>query len=295
MVGTGFFSIGIIVLVIIFIVIVNALLNMYRKVPPNRALIVTGFGGKRVVSGGGTVVFPLLQQTSELSLEARIIDIKSPEILTQDKVPLAVEVVATVRIGSLQDDIIKASERFLGKSDEEIDKNIKEILEGHTIEVIAKTPLQQLLYNRESVLAEVNKSAKLDLEKLGLVMEVITIKDIIDTRGFIRKLLSSISLKLNNVYLDINSQKINLEAYFILVCNDIPLAIQNLFYNSNDEVQDFLIKLIDKVITNKFRTVSYDQVKRDTVRIEKELENLISDELKDLGLSINKVVFKILF
>jgi hypothetical protein len=295
MFGTEFFTIGIIVLVIILIVIINALLNMYRKVPPNRALIVTGFGGKRVVSGGGTVVFPLLQQTSELSLEARIIDIKSPEILTQDKVPLAVEVVATVRIGSLQDDIIKASERFLGKSDEEIDKNIKEILEGHTIEVIAKTPLQQLLHDRESVLAEVNKSAKLDLEKLGLVMEVITLKDIIDTRGFIRKLLSSISLKLNNVYLDINSQKINLEAYFILVYNDIPLAIQNLFYNSNDEVQDFLIKLIDKVITNKFKTVSYDQVKRDTVKIEKELENLISDELKDLGLNINKAVFKILF
>jgi len=295
MVGTGFFTIGVIILVIILIVIGNALLNMYRKVPPNRALIVTGFRGKRVVAGGGTIVFPLLEQASELSLEAKIIEIKTQEILTKDKVSLAVEAFSTVRIGSLQDDIIKASERFLGKSDEEIDKNIKEILEGRTIEVIAKTPLQQLLYNRESVLAEVNKSAKLYLEKLGLVMENFTIKNIIDTKGFIEKLSSNISLKLNNVYLDINSQKINLEAYFILVYNDIPLAIQNLFYNFSDQVQDFLIKLIDKVITNKFRTVSYDQVKRDTVKIEKELENLISDELKDLGLSINKLVFKILF
>jgi uncharacterized membrane protein YqiK len=295
MFGTGFFSIGIIVLVIILIVIINALLNMYRKVPPHRALIVTGFRGKRVIVSGGAVVFPLLEQASELSLEAKLIEIKTQEILTQDKVPLAVEAFATVKIGRLQDDIIKASERFLGKSDEEIDKNIKEILEGHTIEVIAKTPLQQLLYDRESVLAEVNKSAILDLEKLGLVMEAFTIKDIIDTRGFIRKLMSSISLKLNNVYLDINSQKINLEAYFILGYNDIPLAIQNLFYNSNDQVQDFLIKLIDKVITNKFKTVSYDQVKRDIIKIEKELENLISDQLKDLGLNINKAVFKILF
>jgi hypothetical protein len=49
------------------------------------------------------------------------------------------------------------------------------------------------------------------------------------------------------------------------------------------------------VITNKFKTVTYDQVKRDTVKIEKELENLISDELRDLGLNINKAVFKILF
>jgi flotillin len=115
--------------------------------------------GKRVILSGGAVVFPLLEQASELSLEAKLIEIKTQEILTQNKVPLAVEKFATVKIGSLQNDIIKASERFLGKSDEEIDKNIKEILEGHTIEVIAKTPLQQLLYNRESVVAEVNKSA----------------------------------------------------------------------------------------------------------------------------------------
>jgi hypothetical protein len=61
-----------------------------------------------------------------------------------------------------------------------------------------------------------------------------------------------------------------------------------------NQVQDFLIKLIDKVIANKFKTVSYDQVRRDTIKIEKEPENLISDELKDLGLNINKAVFKIL-
>ncbi len=65
---------------------------MYRKMPPNKALIVTGFRGKRV------------------------------------------------------EDILKAAERFLGKTDQEIDKNIKEILEGHTRKVIARTSLQQLLH-----------------------------------------------------------------------------------------------------------------------------------------------------
>jgi hypothetical protein len=279
----------------LIIFIINALLNMYRKVPPNRALIVTGIRGKRVVTGGGTIVFPLVEQALELSLEAKLIEIKTQEILTQDKVPISIQAVATVKIGNLPEDISKASETLLGKTEQQIEKIIKEILEGHIIDVVAKTSLQKLLHDREALVAEVNKSAILDIEKLGLVMENFTIKDIIDTKGFIEKLSSNISLKLNNVYLDINSQKINLEAYFILVYNDIPLAIQNLFYNFSDQVQDFLIKLIDKVITNKFRTVSYDQVKRDTVKIEKELENLISDELKDLGLNINKAVFKILF
>jgi len=295
MFGTGFFTIGVIILVIILIVIIKALLNMYRKVPPNRALIVTGFRGKRVVAGGGTIIFPLLEQASELSLEARIIEIEIQEILTQDNVPISIQAVATVVIGSLSEDILKAFRTLVGKTDQQVEKIIKEILEGHVKEVIAETPLQQLLHDRESIVMRIEENVIIDLENLGLVMRTFTIKDIIDTKGFIEKLSFNISLKLNNVYLDINSQKINLEAYFILVYNDIPLAIQNLFYNSNDQVQDFLIKLIDKVITNKFKTVSYDQVKRDTVKIEKELENLISNELKDLGLNINKAVFKILF
>jgi len=295
MLGTGFFTIGIIVLVIYISVIIYALLRMYRKVPPNRALIVTGFRGKRVIVSGGALVFPLLEQASELSLEAKLIEIKTQEILTQDKVPISIQAVATVKIGNLPEDILKAFETLVGKTEQQIEKIIKEILEGHIKEIIAKTPLQQLLHDRESIVAKVNKSVMVDLQKRGLVIETFTIKDVIDTKGFIEKLSSNISLKLNNVYLDINSQKINLEAYFILGYNDIPLAIQNLFYNFSDQVQDFLIKLIDKVITNKFKTVSYDQVKRDTVKIEKELENLISDEVKDLGLNINKAVLKILF
>lgn len=294
MVGTGLFTVGVIIAVIIIIVIINALLNMYRKVPPNRALIVTGFRGKRVVAGGGTIVFPLLEQASELSLEAKLIEIKTQEILSRDKVPISIQAVASVKIGNLPEDILRASERFLGKSEQEIDKNIKEILEGHIREVIAKTSLQQLLHDRESVVAEVNKSAVIDFQKLGLAIETFTIKDVIDTKGFIEKLSSNIFLKLNNVYLDINSQKINLEASFILGYNDASLAVQNLFYNYGDQIQDFLIKLIDKVITNKVKTLSYEQIKRDTVKIEKELEIIIGDELKNLGLNINKAVFKIL-
>ena len=294
MFGTGLFTVGVIIAVIIIIVIINALLNMYRKVPPNRALIVTGFRGKRVIAGGGTIVFPLLEQASELSLEAKLIEIKTQEILSRDKVPISIQAVASVKIGNLPEDILRASERFLGKSEQEIDKNIKEILEGHIREVIAKTSLQQLLHDRESVVAEVNKSAVIDFQKLGLAIETFTIKDVIDTKGFIEKLSSNIFLKLNNVYLDINSQKINLEASFILGYNDASVAVQNLFYNYGDQIQDFLIKLIDKVITNKVKTLSYEQIKRDTVKIEKELEIIIGDELKNLGLNINKAVFKIL-
>jgi len=40
---TGFFAIGIIVSFIILFVWISVILRMYRKVFPNRALVVTGF------------------------------------------------------------------------------------------------------------------------------------------------------------------------------------------------------------------------------------------------------------
>lgn len=83
-----FTLIGIIIIIIIIINIINLLSSMYKKVPPNRVLIVTGLGRKRVVIGGSkAIIVPIVQQVSELSLEAKIIDIKTPEILIKDKIP----------------------------------------------------------------------------------------------------------------------------------------------------------------------------------------------------------------
>lgn len=293
--GTGFFTIGVIILVIILIVIINALLNMYRKVPPNRALIVTGFRGKRVVAGGGTIVFPLLEQASELSLEARIIDIKSPEILTRDKVPLAVEAVATVKIGSLQDDIIKASERFLGKTDQEIDKNIKEILEGHTREVIARTSLQQLLHDRESVVAEVNKSAVSDFQKLGLIIDAYTIKDIVDTRG-------SIKLALSSLIIDVTTPK-------ILTSDKIPVSVSAtaaVKFNLDDlekaggrflnKKSDEVISSIREILEGKTReviaAVTLEKLLHEREEIVKKVEEAIKDDFAKMGLILDTFAIK---
>ncbi|MFN3478118.1 MAG: SPFH domain-containing protein, partial [bacterium] len=108
-------TVAIIILIVVIVILFYFVVTLYRKVPPNKALIVTGMGGKKVVVGGGTVVVPLLQTAQELSLEARIIDIKSPQILTLDKVPLAIEVVATVKINTTStQDVLSAAERFLG-------------------------------------------------------------------------------------------------------------------------------------------------------------------------------------
>src|SRR4051812_33694534 len=67
---------------------------LFRRVGPNRALIVYGWGGTHIVTGGGRVVWPLFQSFQELSLELMSFDV-APEqqLYTSQGVAVAVEAV----------------------------------------------------------------------------------------------------------------------------------------------------------------------------------------------------------
>ena len=76
---------GIIVFVVLLAValflIIGLIASMFRKVGPNQALIVYGFGGTRVVIGNGKIVVPMLQQARELSLELMSFDVAPTQSL----------------------------------------------------------------------------------------------------------------------------------------------------------------------------------------------------------------------
>lgn len=115
-----------IILVIVGLIIILVLIYSYRKVPPNKVLIITRPGRRKTVAHKGTIVFPLVQSAQEFSLEERIIHITISQELTLDKIPLSVEAVATIKIDSSnQANILRAAEKFLEKTDREMDKDIK--------------------------------------------------------------------------------------------------------------------------------------------------------------------------
>src|SRR5215471_20082849 len=62
-------------LVVLTLLIFAAVARMIRKAGPNEALIVYGFRGTRVVKGHGTLVFPMLENCRELSLELMSFDV----------------------------------------------------------------------------------------------------------------------------------------------------------------------------------------------------------------------------
>jgi flotillin len=68
--------------------------SSYRKVGPNAAMVVYGRGAGehgRVVTNGGTFVFPMFQQFSQLSLELKSFDVAPAQALyTKQGVPVRV-------------------------------------------------------------------------------------------------------------------------------------------------------------------------------------------------------------
>ena len=288
--------IGVFIIIAALMIGASLMVSLFRKVPPNKALIVTGFMGRKVVVGGGTTVIPLLHSAQELSLEARIIEIKSPQILTLDKVPLSVDAVATVKINSEStQNILSAAERFLGKTDMEIDKNIKEILEGHTREVIAKTKLQQLLHDRDTFIQEVNKSAAKDLATLGLKIDAFTIKDILDPAG-------SIKLALTSLIIDVTTPK-------ILTADKIPVSVSAtaaVKFNLNDlekagerflnQKPETVISSIREILEGKTRevisAVNLEELLHKREEIVKKVEEAIKDDFTKMGLILDTFAIK---
>ncbi|MGH9433889.1 MAG: flotillin family protein, partial [Terriglobia bacterium] len=62
-------------MILAVIVLMAMLAKLFRKAGPNEALVVYGLRGTRIVKGGGTVIFPMIENCRELSLELMSFDV----------------------------------------------------------------------------------------------------------------------------------------------------------------------------------------------------------------------------
>ncbi len=83
------------------IVLTGLLAKMFRKAGPNEALIVYGFRGPRMIKGHGTVIFPMVENCRELSLELMSFDVApQQDLYTKQGVAVTVEAVAQIKVRS---------------------------------------------------------------------------------------------------------------------------------------------------------------------------------------------------
>ncbi|WP_242224639.1 flotillin family protein [Bacillus cereus group sp. BfR-BA-01380] len=187
------------VLLAILAILILVFITKYRTVGPDEALIVTGSGlgsGKNVVTtddgkkikiirGGGTFVVPVMQQAEPLSLLNYKLEVGTRDTYTKQGVPVTVNGVSIIKVGSTIEEVSTAAEQYLGKETEELKVEAKEVLEGHLRAILSSMTVEDAYSNREQFAQKVHEVASTDLKKMGLRIVSFTIKEISDKNGYL--------------------------------------------------------------------------------------------------------------
>lgn len=170
----------------------------YRTVGAENAMIVTGnfLGHKNVLSdhtgrklkiirGGGAFIVPIFQRIEYLSLLSRKLEVDPPAVYTQQGVPIIVDGVAIIKVGSSIEDVATAAEQFIGKKNEVVNNEATEVLEGHLRAILGTMTVEEIYKNREHFAQQVQAVAAIDLKKMGLQIIAFTLKNVHDKNGYL--------------------------------------------------------------------------------------------------------------
>jgi flotillin len=190
------FSFGPLMLVVSVVLLVafflTILVRQYKRCPSNRILVVYGkVGGQRAarcIHGGGTFVVPLLQSYSFLTLEPLTIDIELKSALSKKNIRVNVPSTFTIGVSTDPNIMNNAAERLLGLDEHQINTQAKDIILGQMRLVIATLSIEEINQDREKFLDLVNKNVNFELNKIGLEMINVNIRDITDESGYIEAL-----------------------------------------------------------------------------------------------------------
>lgn len=181
----------IIIAVVGIVIILAVILSMWKKVPQDRAAVVTGLR-KRIITGGGGIVVPVFERVDYISLGNLQIDVSTDESMSSQGVPIAVIGTAVIKVKNEQKSIFNAIEQFTGNNARDIENSIRDtatnVLEGKLREIVSTMTVEEIYRDRETFSAKVQEVVGTELGEMGLEVKVFTIKDINDSNGYIQAL-----------------------------------------------------------------------------------------------------------
>ena len=189
------------IVVFLLIALISIFVAKYKTAGPDEALIVTGsyLGSKnvhvdesgnkiKIIRGGGAFILPVFQQSEPLSLLSSKLDVSTPEVYTEQGVPVMADGTAIIKIGGSIGEIATAAEQFLGKTKQDRENEAREVLEGHLRSILGSMTVEEIYKNRDKFSQEVQRVASHDLAKMGLIIVSFTIKDVRDKNGYLESL-----------------------------------------------------------------------------------------------------------
>src|SRR5438093_6400838 len=173
-------------MVLVVALLSSFMASLYRKAGPHEALIVYGFRGTRIVKGHGTVIFPMVEMSHQLSLELMSFDVApTQDLYTRQGVAVTVEAVAQIKVKSDLESIQTAAEQFLTKTPDQRESLIRLVMEGHLRGIIGQLTVEEIVKQPEMVADRMRSTCAEDMNKMGLVVVSFNIKEVRDKNEYI--------------------------------------------------------------------------------------------------------------
>jgi len=156
----------------------------YRVPRPDEAMLISG--GKygmngapfRVVTGHGAFVMPFVRRTNFLTL-SMCEAVVSEQCVTKQGITLNVRAVIAFKVGSDQESIVNAGQRFLSDQDQ-MSTLTGRIFAGHLRSIIGSMTVEEIVTERQKLATEVLDGSKAEMAKIGLTVDSLQIQSIDD-------------------------------------------------------------------------------------------------------------------
>jgi flotillin len=175
--------------VLLFLFFVAFVVKQYKRCPSNRILVLYGKVGTnraaQCIHGGGKFVVPLIQDYAFLNLEPMVIEIPLSGALSLNNI--RVNVPATFTVGISTDPVLmnSAAERLLFLPEKKVQEQAQDIILGQLRLVIATLSIEEINKDREKFMSLINANVTEEINKIGLSLINVNIRDITDESGYI--------------------------------------------------------------------------------------------------------------
>src|SRR4026209_2355356 len=169
----------------------------YLKVSPTAVAGLSGrkrtlpdgrLAGSRRGRRGAALRIPLLEKVEYLHLNVMPIPLEIKRAYTLKGVPVSVKAVANVKIRGDETSLQASAERFLGMTHDQVQKVIFQTLEGHLRSILGTLTVEEVNSDRQSFAQKLTTEAAVDLEKMGIGVDVLTIQEISDEEEYLNAL-----------------------------------------------------------------------------------------------------------
>lgn len=176
--------------VVIAILAIVILASGYLKAPPDVAYVISGIRKKpRILVGRAGIRIPFFERVDKLALGAVQIDVKtSSAVPTAEYINVRVDSNVNVRVGQDEKMIELACQNFLNLPREEINRKVRDLLEGNVREIIGQMRLTDMVSDRKAFSEKVQENAVPDLARFGLELVSFNVQNFMDENGVIDNL-----------------------------------------------------------------------------------------------------------